>query len=122
MPREGDSLLVTDGGGRHFFGFVKRCLVYLFVRYFWCIIGIFLRLRKRKVDKVSARPSFSTKYCRALAENVTKPSFYMYHEARSIFLGPKFVLNLAYFWVEYIFGVLNVLNLVHFWVFQKYTV
>ena len=31
-PR-GDSLLVSDGGeGQTFFGFVKRCLVYLWVR------------------------------------------------------------------------------------------
>ena len=30
----GDSLLVSDGGGgQTFFGFVKRCLVYLWVRY-----------------------------------------------------------------------------------------
>ena len=34
IPPGGDSLLVSDGGrgGQTFFGFVKRCLVYLWVR------------------------------------------------------------------------------------------
>ena len=49
--------------------------------------------------------SFSPKYCKAVAENAINPLFVMCHEARSIFLGSK-----------------NVLNLVYFCVFQKYTV
>ena len=56
----------------------------------------------RKFDKVKR---FSPKYCRAVAENSIKHFIFMYHEAMSIFLGSK-----------------NVLNLVYFWVFQKYTV
>ena len=59
----------------------------------------------RKFDKVSARLSFSQKYCSAVAENAIKPLVFMYREAMSIFLGSK-----------------NVLILVYFWVFQKYTV
>ena len=59
----------------------------------------------RIFDKVSARLSFSPKYCRAVAETAIKPSVFMYHEAMSIFLGSK-----------------NVLNLVYSWVFQKYPV
>ena len=43
----------------------------------------------RKFDKVSARLSFSPKYCRAVAENAIKPLVFMYHEAMSIFLGSK---------------------------------
>ena len=41
-PR-GDSLLVSDRGGQTFFGFVKRCLVYLWVLYLVhnrCIVGV----------------------------------------------------------------------------------
>ena len=41
----------------------------------------------RKFDKVSARLSFSPKYCWAVAENAIKPLIFMYHEALSIFLG-----------------------------------
>ena len=58
-----------------------------------------------KFDKVSARLSFSPKHCGTVAENAIKPLVFMYHEARSIFLGSK-----------------NVLNLVFLWGFQKYTV
>ena len=58
----------------------------------------------RKFDKVSARLSFSSKYCRAVAERAIKPLIFMYHEAMSIFLGSRYVLNLVYLWVEYIFG------------------
>ena len=57
----------------------------------------------RKYDKMSARLSFSPKYCRT-AENSIKPLVFMYHEAMSIFLGSQNVLNLSYLWVEYIFG------------------
>ena len=42
---------------------------------------------------------------RAAAENAIKPLVFMYHEAMSIFLGRK-----------------NVLNLVYYWGFQEYTV
>ena len=38
----------------------------------------------RKFDKVSASLSFSSKYCRAVAENAIKPLIFMYHEAVSI--------------------------------------
>ena len=76
----------------------------------------------RKLEKVSARLSFSPKYRRAVAKNATKPLIFMYHEAVSIFLGSTNVLISVYFWDEYIFGVKNFLNLVYFWVFQKYTV
>ena len=54
---------------------------------------------------MSAKLSFSPKYCRTVAENAIKPLVFMYHEAMSIFLGYK-----------------NVLNLVYVWVFQKYNV
>ena len=53
---------------------------------------------------VSARLSFTARYCKAVAENAIKPLIFMYHEAMSIFLGST-----------------NVLKLVYFWVFQKYT-
>ena len=59
----------------------------------------------RNFDKVSARLSFSPEHCRAVAENAIKPLIFMYHEAMSIFLGSR-----------------NVLNLVYFLVFQKYSV
>ena len=58
----------------------------------------------RKCDKVSARLSFSPKYCRAVAKNPIKPLVFKYHEAISIFLESKHVLNSVYFWVEYIVG------------------
>ena len=77
----------------------------------------------RKSDKVSARPSFSPKYCyRAVAENAIKPFVVMYHEAMSIILGSEKVPNSLYFWAEYSFGVQNVLNFVDFWAVQKHTV
>ena len=38
---------------------------------------------------MSARLSFSAKYCGAVAENAIKPLIFMYHEAMSIFLGSK---------------------------------
>ena len=50
----------------------------------------------RKFDMVSARLRFSPKYCRAVAENAIKPVVFMYHEAMSIFLASKNVLNLVY--------------------------
>ena len=56
-----------------------------------------MELLKRKFDKVSAWLSFSPKYCRAVVENAIKPLFFMYHEARSISLGSKNVVNLVYF-------------------------
>ena len=59
----------------------------------------------RKYDKVSARLSFSPKYCRAIAENAIKPLVFMYHKAMCIFLGYKNAQNLVYFWVGYIFGI-----------------
>ena len=34
----------------------------------------------RKFDKVSARLSFSAKYCRAVAENTIKPLIFMCNE------------------------------------------
>ena len=43
----------------------------------------------RKFDKMSARLSFSPKYCRAVAGNAIKPLLFMYHEAMNIFLGSK---------------------------------
>ena len=49
----------------------------------------------RKFDKVSARLSFSPKYCRVVAENAIKLVVFMYHEAMSIFLGSKNALNLV---------------------------
>ena len=85
-------------------------------------IGIFLGLLMRKLERVSARPSFSPKYRRALAENAIKPLIFMYLEAVSIFLGSTNVLISIYFWAEYVFGVENFLDLVYLWVFQKYTV
>ena len=59
----------------------------------------------RKLEKVSARLSFSPKYRRAVAENAIKPLIFMYLEAVSIFLGSAKVLISVYFWAEYIFGV-----------------
>ena len=59
----------------------------------------------RKFDKMSARLSFSPKYCRSLSENAIKPLVFMYHEAMSIFLGSENFLNLVCFWAEYISGV-----------------
>ena len=53
----------------------------------------------RKLEKVSARLSFSPKYRRAVAENAIKPLIFMYHEAVSIFLGSTNVL------IQYIFGM-----------------
>ena len=52
----------------------------------------------RKFDEVSARLSFSPKYCRAVAENAIKPLIFMYLEAMSIFLGSTNVLISVYFW------------------------
>ena len=60
----------------------------------------------RKFDQqVSARLSFSPKYCRAVAINALKSFVFMYHEAVTLFLGSKNVLSLVYFWVEYIFKI-----------------
>ena len=63
-----------------------------------------LGVTDEKFDRLSARLSFSLKYCRAVAENYIKSLVFMYHEAMSIFWGPE-----------------NVLDLVYFWIFQKYT-
>ena len=95
--------MTGGGGGQTFFGFVKRCLTFGYA--IWSINGIFLGLLMRKFDKMSARPSFSPKYCRAVAKNAIKPLIFMYHKAMSIFLGSTNVLISVYFWVEYIFGV-----------------
>ena len=57
----------------------------------------------RKFDKVSAKLSFSAKYCSGVTENAIKPLVFKYHEAMSMFLGSH-VLNIVYFWVEYVFG------------------
>ena len=57
-----------------------------------------------KFDRVSARLSFSPKYCKAVAENAIQPLVFTHQEPMSIFLGSKNVLNLVYFWVEYILG------------------
>ena len=59
----------------------------------------------RKFDKVSARLSFSPKYCGAVDKNAIKPLIFMYHEAMSIYFGSTNVLISIYFWVEYIFRV-----------------
>ena len=52
----------------------------------------------RKFGKMCARLSFSSKYCRAVAENAIKPLIFMYLEATSIFLGSTNVLISVYFW------------------------
>ena len=89
MSPRGDSLLVSDGrGGQTIFGFVKRSLVYLWVRYLvhnWYI----LELMMRKIDKVIARLSFSAKYRSGVAENAIKPLVFMLNGGMSIFLGSK---------------------------------
>ena len=59
----------------------------------------------RTFDKVGARLSFSSNYCRAVTENAIKPLIFMYLEAMSIFLGSTNVLISVYFWAEYIFGL-----------------
>ena len=66
---------------------------------------MFLGLLMRKFNEVSAKLSFSLKYDKVVAENAVKPLFFMYHETMYIFLAPKNILNLVYFWVEYISGV-----------------
>ena len=43
----------------------------------------------RKFDKMSAKLSFSPKYCRAVAGNAIKSLVFMSHEAMSIFLESK---------------------------------
>ena len=52
---------------------------------------------------MSARLSFSPRCCRAVAENAInhakKRLVFIYHEATSILLGSKNVLNLVYFWI-----------------------
>ena len=53
---------------------------------------------------MSARLSCSAKYCKAVAENAIKPLFFMYHKARSIFLGSKNVLNLVFFGLSIFLG------------------
>ena len=39
-----------------------------------------------------------------MPKNPVKPLVFKYHEAMSIFLGSKNVLNLVCFWVEHILG------------------
>ena len=51
----------------------------------------------RKFDKMSARPSLSPKYCRAVAENAIKPLVILYQEAISKLSESKQVLNLVHF-------------------------
>ena len=74
----GHSLLVGDGVQTPF-GFAKRCLIYLWVRYLvhnrdtW---GLLIR----KFGKVIARLSFSPKYYNADAEKAMKPLVFMHHE------------------------------------------
>ena len=87
MGARGDSLLVSDGRS-DIFGFVKLCLVFLWVRYL-VHDRYFLGLLIRKFDKVSARLSFSPRSCRAVAEDAIKPLVFIYHEAMSTFLGSK---------------------------------
>ena len=96
MHPRGDSLLVSDGGSDNFWVCEMLSSIPFAI---WCLIGIFLGLLMRKYDKMSARLSFSPKYCRAVAENSIKPLVFKYHEAISIFLRSKNVLNLVYFWV-----------------------
>ena len=53
-----------------------------------------------KLDKVSAKLSFSPKYCSAVAKKaIFKTSSFIYHEAICIFLGFKNVVNVVHFWV-----------------------
>ena len=61
------------------------------------IVGVALLMSK--FDKVSARLSSSQKYRSTVAERAIKLLIFKYHEAISIFLGSKNVLNLGYFWV-----------------------
>ena len=58
----------------------------------------------RKFDKLSARLSFSPKYCRAVAENAIKPLVFMYLEAMSTFFASKNVQNLVYFGLSIFLG------------------
>ena len=88
--QKGDSLLVGDGGQTHF-GFVKRCLVYLWV------ISISLGLLIRKIDMVNAKYSFSPNYCSTDTKKTIKLLFFIYHEAINISLGSKNVANLVIF-------------------------
>ena len=67
----GDSLLVSDGVDQTFFGFVKCCLVCLWVSYLVQNRYIF-GVADEKFNKVSARLNFSPKYCRAIAEKSYK--------------------------------------------------
>ena len=53
----------------------------------------------RKFDKVSARQSFSSKHCSAVAEKAMKPPVLMYHEAMNMVYFWYIMVNLAYFWV-----------------------
>ena len=64
------------GGGTDFFGFVKRCLVYLWVRHL---------VHNRYIFGVADEKSFN----RLAAENAIKPLVFTYHGAMSKFLGSK---------------------------------
>ena len=50
-------------------------------------------------DKVSARLNFSTICFSAVVKRAMKLVIFMYHDAISMFLGSKNVLNLVYLWV-----------------------
>ena len=52
----------------------------------------------RKFDKMSARLSLSSKYCRTVAKIAMKPLFFMNHETMSMFVGSKNVLKFTIFW------------------------
>ena len=85
-------------GGQTFFGFVKRYLAYLWVCYLVHNRHIF-GVAEEQYDKVSATLTFHKNIEGQLPQNAIKRLVFMYHKARSIFLGSKNVLNLVYFWV-----------------------
>ena len=79
------------GGGADIFWVCEMFSSIPFGYAIWCIIGIFLGLLIRKSEKVSARLSFSPKYCKAVAENAIKPLIFIYHEAMSICLKMSYI-------------------------------
>ena len=85
----GDSLLVSDGEVRHFC--VCKTLSTLGAQF--GVLSVYLLMRK--FGRLSVRLSFLLKHCRAVAEKAIKPFVFMYHEASSISLGSKNVLNLV---------------------------
>ena len=50
-------------------------------------------------DKVTAGLNFSPIYFSAAVKRAMKPVIFMYHDAISMFLGSKNVLNLVHLWV-----------------------